>query len=95
MTVVTKFDLLIGKDREALLELTPDQQAIVDILVHSKATEFVGVGHSNIVWNIALSRHKFSQQPNFSDSPEVFSDELSQVYGVPKSHPMFAAGMWP
>jgi hypothetical protein len=95
MTVVTKFDLLTGKDREALLELTPDQQAMVDILVHSKATEFVGVGHSNIAWSIALSRHKFSQQPNYSNEPEEFSDELSQVYGVPKSHPLFSAGMWP
>jgi hypothetical protein len=95
MTVVTKFDLLTGKDREALLELTPDQQAMVDILVHSKATEFVGVGHSNIAWNIALSRHKFSQQTKYLDGSEVFSDELSQIYGVPKSHPLFPAGMWP
>ena len=95
MTVVTKFDLLTGADREALLELTPDQQIMVDFLVLTKATEFGGLGHSSLAWNVALHRHKFAQQANFMGGPEVFSDDLSQVYGAPKSHPEFPAGMWP
>lgn len=45
-TVTTKFDLLNGWYRENLMDLTPDQRSMIDFLVHSKASQFAGVGHS-------------------------------------------------
>ncbi|KAF4617053.1 hypothetical protein G7Y89_g15097 [Cudoniella acicularis] len=93
--VTSKFDLLKGGDRETLLRLTPDQQAMVDFLVLSKASQFVGVGHSGFAWNIALQRHQFAPQENYLEGPQMLNDQLSQIYGTPKARPEFAASMWP
>ncbi|KAG9228594.1 hypothetical protein BJ875DRAFT_233309 [Amylocarpus encephaloides] len=95
ISVFTKFDLLKGQDRATLLDLTLDQQKLVDFLVLYKASGFLGVSQSSLAWNVALHRHKFAQQVIYLDGPEAFSDDLSQVYGRPKSHTKFSAGMWP
>ncbi|TVY21114.1 hypothetical protein LARI1_G001965 [Lachnellula arida] len=94
-TVTTKFDLLKGWDRETLLELTPEQRAMIDYLVHSKASQFAGVGHSSFSWNIALQRRQFSEQKDCFGGPEMLSDDLSQIYGTPNGRPEYPASMWP
>jgi len=97
VTVTTKFDLLKGKDREQLLhDFTPDQQALIDYLVLSKASEFAGVGHSSFAWGLALARHFYSKQKDGElDGPQMFGDTLSQIYGAPGGHAEFPACMWP
>lgn len=97
ITVTTKLELLKGKDREDLLDhFTPDQQAILDYLVLSKASEFAGVGHSSFAWNLALARHLYAaQKVDELDGPQMFGDTLSQIYGTPGGHPEFSASMWP
>jgi len=95
LTVMNKFDLLKGWDRETLLELTPDQQAMIDYLVLSKASQFAGIGHSSFAWNIALQRHHFAEQKDPFDGPQTLSDELSQIYGTPRARPAYSASMWP
>jgi hypothetical protein len=97
ITVTTKLDLLKGKDREQLLQgFTPDQQALVDYLVLSKASEFAGVGHSSFAWNLALARHLFSKQKDGEpDERQMFGDGLSYIYGTPGGHAEFLACMWP
>jgi hypothetical protein len=95
--VTTKLDLLKGKDREQLLHgFTPDQQALVDYLVLSKASAFAGVGHSSFAWSLALARRSFMEQKgNELDGPQMFGDALSQIYGTPGEHAEFASCMWP
>jgi hypothetical protein len=97
VTVTAKLDLFKGKDREQLLhDFTPDQQALVDYLVLSKASEFAGVGHSSFAWNIALARHLYTTQKDDGiDGSQVFEDTLSLIYGTPGGHPEFRASMWP
>jgi hypothetical protein len=97
ITVTTKLDLLKGQDREHLLDtFTPDQQAIVDFLVFSKASEFAGVGHSGMAWNLALARHFYTAQKNDElDGPQMFGDALSRIYGAQGGHPEFPTSMWP
>jgi hypothetical protein len=97
ITVTAKLDLLKGEDREQLLhDFTPDQQALVDYLVLSKASEFAGVGHSSFAWNIALARHLYmTQKEDELGGLQVFEDALSQIYGTPGGHPEFPASMWP
>jgi hypothetical protein len=95
LTVMNKFDLLKGWDRETLLELTPDQQAMIDYLILSKSSQFVGVGHSSFAWNIALQRHHYAEQKDPFDGPQMLSDEFSQIYGTPKARPAYRTSMWP
>jgi hypothetical protein len=95
IAVTSKFDLLKGEDREDLLEMSKDQQAIVDYLVLLKASEFGGVGHSSLAWNVALKRHQWAVKMNALDGPLMFNDELSWIYGPLKENPQFAASMWP
>jgi hypothetical protein len=97
ITVTAKLDLLKGKDRDDLLhDFTSDQQALVDYLVLSKASEFAGVGHSSFAWNVALARHLYTTQKGDElDGPQIFGDDLSLIYGTPGGHPEFPASMWP
>jgi hypothetical protein len=97
ITVTTKLDLLKGQDREHFLDsFTPDQQALVDFLVLSRASEFAGVGHSSLSWNIALARHFYTAQKNDElDGPQMFGDALSRIYGARGGHPEFPGSLWP
>lgn len=94
-TVTTKFDLLKGKDLEELQGLHWDQQALVDFLVMLKASDFAGIGHSSFAWNIALKRHIYATQKNHLNGPQMLSDELSQIYGIVRGYPEYAACLWP
>ncbi|CAD6442340.1 097f0fb1-c4d8-42d4-bd80-ae142a3ed376 [Sclerotinia trifoliorum] len=88
--------LLDAKDREYLNTLAWDQQALVDFLVMTKSSIFVGIGHSNFAWNVALKRHAYSEmKEGYLDGPEILNDELSKVYGVMGMHPEYAACLWP
>ncbi|KAF7859508.1 uncharacterized protein EAF02_010956 [Botrytis sinoallii] len=94
--VTTKWMLLDAKDRELLSKLSWDQQAIVDFLVLTKSSKFVGIDHSSFTWNIALQRHQFlKNEKDYLDGPELLSDELSTVFGKPGAHPEYAACLWP
>jgi hypothetical protein len=93
--VTTKFDLLKGKDLEELQGLKWDQQALVDFLVMLKASDFAGIGHSSFAWNIALKRHVSATQKKHLDGPQMLSDELSQIYGIVRGYPEYAACLWP
>ncbi|PMD38397.1 hypothetical protein L207DRAFT_514305 [Hyaloscypha variabilis F] len=97
ITAIGKLDLLRGQDREHLLDaFRPDQQALVDFLVLSKASEFAGVGHSNFAWNLALARHFYTAQKDDElDGPQMYADAISRIYGAPGGHPEFPASMWP
>ncbi len=97
ITAIGKLDLLRGQDREHLLDaFTPDQQALVDFLVLSKASEFAGVGHSNFAWNLALARHFYTAQKDDElDGPQMYADAISRIYGAPRGHPEFPSSMWP
>ncbi|KAK0378428.1 hypothetical protein CLIM01_04203 [Colletotrichum limetticola] len=90
--VVTKQDLLTGKNRKRLDALTWDQKGMIDFLVMLGAAQFGGVGHSSFAWNVALKRHLFSKEiPKEKDSflkgPQMLSDDMSQIYGVPGKYP--------
>ncbi|KAF5872114.1 putative alternative oxidase protein [Botrytis fragariae] len=94
--VTTKWKLLDAKDRELLSKLSWDQQAIVDFLVLTKSSKFVGIGHSSFTWNIALQRHQFLEnKKDYLDGPELLSDKLSTVFGETGGHPEYAACLWP
>jgi len=95
LPVVTKFDMLKGRDLKRLEALTWDQQALVDFLVMLKASDFAGVAHSSFAWNIALKRHVYAKEKNHLDGLQMLSDELSQVYGPPRMYPEYAACLWP
>ncbi|KAH8594072.1 hypothetical protein B0O99DRAFT_652953 [Bisporella sp. PMI_857] len=94
-TVTTKFSVLSGKDLEELEALAWDQQALIDFLVMLKASDFAGVGHSSFAWNIALKRHLYAEEKNHLNGPQMLSDELSQIYGIPRGYPEYAACLWP
>jgi hypothetical protein len=95
MSVTTKFDHLSGQDLEDLTNLAWDQQALVDFLVMMKAADFAGIAHSSFAWNIALKRHQYAQKKDHLDGPQMLSDELSQMYGIPRGYPEYAACLWP
>lgn len=94
-TVTTKFDLLGGQDLEELQALQWDQQGLVDFLVMLKASDFAGIGHSSFAWNVALKRHIHATERKHLDGPQMLSDELSQIYGVVRGYPEYAACLWP
>jgi hypothetical protein len=96
LKVVTKHDFLSGGDREELLALTWDQQALVDYLVLLQSSSFAGSGTSSFSWNIGLWRHIFARQREHLNGPQPLSDELSQVYGLyPRQYPQYDTGIWP
>jgi len=96
-TVTTKSQLLTGKDKEQLELLAWDQQALVDYLVMLKSSNFAGVGHSSFAWNIALKRHSLLMEKGqeYLKGPQMLSDELSQVYGLPRGYPEYSSCLWP
>jgi hypothetical protein len=97
ITITTKLELLKGKDREDLLALSPDEQALIDFLVFSKSSDFAGIGYSSFAWNVALKRRQYSEQEDnwLNTEDGLLSDELSQIYGPAGTHPEFVASMWP
>ncbi|KAF8849433.1 hypothetical protein BDZ45DRAFT_235814 [Acephala macrosclerotiorum] len=96
MEVTAKFDVLKGRDREDLQDMTAQQQELVDYLVMNDAVEFVGVGTSSFSWNVAFRRHGFERHTETPlDQGQQFNDGLSVLYGTTGEHPEFAASMWP
>lgn len=95
MRVHTKYDLLRGADAEELIHLTKDQQELVDYLVLLKASDFAGIGHSSISWNVALKRHLFAPDGQFTIGSHIFEDELSHVYGKMIDGRTLYHSMWP
>jgi hypothetical protein len=95
ISVTTKNELLEGEDLEKLQGLAWDQQALVDFQVMLKASSFAGIGHSSFAWNIALIRHLVDGSEGYLEGPQLLSDGLSQIYGVPKSTPQYGTCMWP
>ncbi|CAG8957424.1 hypothetical protein HYFRA_00011405 [Hymenoscyphus fraxineus] len=95
LIVTTKYDLLTGNDLLLLQNMAFDQQALVDYLVLLKSSAFAGVGHSSFAWNIALFRHQFAKQRDHLNGPQLLSDELSQIFGVPNMYPEYAPCLWP
>lgn len=96
--VVTKLDLLEGKDKEDLLALAWDQQALVDFLIMLKAADFAGVGYSSFSWNVALKRHTYSKQKEYlnMEGPRMVDDELSRVYGLDRfKYDEYPSTLWP
>ncbi len=91
MNVTTKFDLLTDDDLVILDKLAWDQQALVDYLVLLKSSDFGGVSHSSFAWNIALKRHLLSHIMGYLDEPQMLSDKYSQIYGVSRAYPEYAA----
>lgn len=87
--IVTKWDLLKGKDIEILKNLTWDQQALVDYLILQKSSRFAGVTESSFSWGLAYTRQVFSNTGTCNSSKDlhegvVFMDNLSAVFGRPK-----------
>ncbi|KDN60288.1 hypothetical protein CSUB01_12579 [Colletotrichum sublineola] len=81
--VVTKQDLLAGKNRKRLEALTWDQKGMVDFLVMLGAAQFGGVGHSSFAWNVALKRHIFSaEKEGFLKGPHMLSDDLLPLFCI-------------
>ncbi|KAH6711312.1 hypothetical protein BKA61DRAFT_89008 [Leptodontidium sp. MPI-SDFR-AT-0119] len=94
----SKLDLLKGKDREDLLDLTLDQQATVDFLVLTKVSEFVGMGYDGFAWSVALRRHEYLKKRAGMDwlrGEQVAQDPFSTLIGGMGEHGEFAASMWP
>lgn len=99
VSVVTKYDLLRGADREKLQRLTFDQQALVDFLMMFKASAFMGVAHSSFPWNVALRRHELSGYPSYTnEGSDLLRDEYSVIMGMQADYPHvdpFIYGIWP
>ncbi|CAN8105405.1 unnamed protein product [Discula destructiva] len=99
VTVVTKHDLLEGADRKKLDDMTFDQQALVDFMMLSKASAFMGVAHSSYSWNIALRRHELSKYAAFGNNgSDLLRDELSIIMGMEADYPYvdpFVNALWP
>lgn len=97
--VVTKYDLLQGRDRERLENLTFDQQALVDFLIMFKASAFMGVAHSSFPWTVALRRHELSKYEEYANlGSDLLQDEYSTIMGMRADYPYvdpFEYGIWP
>ncbi|KAH7319421.1 hypothetical protein BKA65DRAFT_101762 [Rhexocercosporidium sp. MPI-PUGE-AT-0058] len=94
----SKLDLLKGKDREDLLDLTLDQQPIVDFLVMTKVSDFVGMGYDPFAWSVALRRHEFLKKGEGLDwlqGEQVAQDAFSTLIGAISGHGKFATSIWP
>jgi len=64
LQVATKLDLLKGADLERLMNLSWDQQGLVDFLVLSKSAHFTGCSFSSFAMNIAFKRHVMTRGVN-------------------------------
>jgi hypothetical protein len=99
VTVVTKYDLLTGRDRQQLDAFTFDQQALVDFLIMFKASAFMGVAHSSFPWTVALRRHELSRYPEYANmGSDLLRDEYSIIMGMRADYPEvdpFETGIWP
>lgn len=99
VTVVTKYDLLKGGDRQRLDNLTFDQHALVDFLIMFKASAFMGVAHSSFPWNVALRRHELSKYAGFANmGSDLLRDEYSVIMGMRADYPRvdpFEYAIWP
>ncbi|PVH75284.1 hypothetical protein DL98DRAFT_427754 [Cadophora sp. DSE1049] len=94
----SKLDLLKGKDREDLQSLTLDQQAMVDFLVMTKVSEFIGMGYDSFAWSVALRRHEYLKKgtgATWLSGHYVAKDPFSTLIGATGGHKEFAASMWP
>ena len=98
-TVVTKYDLLQGLDRQLFDSLTFDQQGLVDFLVMFKASAFMGVAHSSFPWTVALRRHEISKYQHYAnEGSDLLRDEYSVIMGMEADYPdvdPFVYGLWP
>lgn len=99
VAVVSKHDLLGGKDRGRLNAMTFDQQALVDFLVLFKASAFMGVAHSSFPWTVALRRHEMSRYDGLTnEGSDILRDEFSVLMGRQADYAHmdpFATGIWP
>jgi len=99
VTVVTKYELLTGRDRETLDKMTFDQQGLVDFLIMMKASEFMGVAHSSFPWTVALRRHELSKYSQYANGDsDLLQDEYSVIMGMRSDYPYvdpFEYGLWP
>ncbi len=99
VVVVTKHDLLQGRDLQRLESLTFDQQALVDFMVMFKASAFMGVAHSSFPWNVALRRHEISRFSDYAnEGSDLLRDEYSVIMGMRADYPHvdpFVYGIWP
>ncbi|KAI1852958.1 hypothetical protein JX265_012847 [Neoarthrinium moseri] len=99
VTVVTKYDLLKGKDRQLLDSFTFDQQALVDFMMMFKASAFMGVAHSSFPWNVALRRHELSKYADYAnEGSDLLRDEYSIIMGMAADYPHvdpFVYAIWP
>lgn len=81
ISVHTKFELLDDQDRMDLWGMAPDQRDMVDLLVLLKASEFVGIGHASLAWQVVLRRHLFVEGEDCLVGEERFEDRLSRLLG--------------
>lgn len=99
VTVVTKYDLLQEPERSRLANMTFDQQALVDFVMLSKASAFMGVAHSSYSWNIALRRHEMSMYDKMGNNgSDLLNDEYSIIMGMESDYPYvdpFMTALWP
>lgn len=97
LTIMNKEQLLNAEDKKVLLDMTFDQQALIDYLVLLKASQFGGVAQSSFSWNIALKRHLSSNAQDHLqlDGLQMWSDEVSMLYGSQRKEPKYEACMWP
>ncbi|KAI9048413.1 hypothetical protein LZ554_007249 [Drepanopeziza brunnea f. sp. 'monogermtubi'] len=99
VTVVTKYDLLTGHDRDRLEAMGFDQQGLIDFLIMFKASAFMGVAHSSFPWTVALRRHELSQYPEYANlGSDILQDEYSTIMGTRADYPYvdpFEFGLWP
>lgn len=94
----SKLDLLKSEDREHLLSLTLDQQAMVDFLVMTKVSEFIGMGYDSFSWSVALRRHEYLKKGTgaaWLSGHYVAKDPFSTLIGTTGGHKEFATSMWP
>ena len=95
ITVHTKSDLLSLREKAILNKLSRDQQELVDYLILLKASFFGGIGHSSFSWNIALKRHTFAEQKQFTIGSHIFEDSLSKLWGKMDKNRTLYHSMWP
>ena len=101
--VVTKEDLLTGKDLAELNAMTWDQRGLVDYEVLLRSSQFAGIQLSSFAWNIALRRHTLSRQryrdawdTNVKDGEKLsMKDEYSRLLGQKHGEEFFVESMWP